>query len=209
MKPWPSALVALLVTPGMLAAQTPDSLRGRLSNDGVLRATAQVESVFVDRTAPAAEVDGGDWASYLLARLGAGKIPEGLGIGIRVDTARIEVRGRLQDLPAETRALLGPIASMVDSSTVITADVLMGRTGPEVVRFWLRGLRLNGYPFPEFLLGSMMASIGRQYPALTKSGRDLYIQVPPDGQLRLGEGAIRLGIEPVGRREPNQAGFRP
>ena len=204
MRAWLAVLTALLAGSGVLAAQAPDSVRGRLSNDGVLRATAQVDSVFVDRRKSAAEIDGGDWASYLLARLGAGKIPEGLGIEIRVDTARIEVHGRLQDLPPETRTLLGPVASMVDSSTVIAADVVMGRTGPEVVRFWLRGLRVNGFPFPEFLLGSMMASIGRQYPALTASGRDLYVQVPADGRLTLGDGSVRLGIEPTGRTNPGQ-----
>ena len=174
------------------SGQPPDSLRGRLSNDGVTRASASVDSVFVDRTKPAAAIDGGDWASYLLARLGAGRIPDGLGIAIVVDSTRIRVRGRLQDLPQETRDLLGPIAGMVDSSTVIVADVIMQRTGREVVRFWLRGLTVNGFPFPDFLLGSMMASIGRQYPALTASGRDLYVQVPSDGQLTLGEGAILI-----------------
>lgn len=204
MSAWLSVLATSLATSGVVAAQTPDSLRGRLSNDGVLRASAQVDSVFVDRTKPAAEIDGGDWASYLLARLGTGKIPGGLGIEIRVDTARIEIHGRLQDLPLETRGLLGPIASMVDSSTVIEADVIMGRTGPEVVRFWLRGLRVNGFPFPEFLLGSMMASIGRQYPDLTASGRDLYVQVPADGRLTLADGAIRLELEPVGRRDASR-----
>ncbi len=206
-------VLLLLTTPAVVVgqgpAQRPDSVRGRLSNDGVLRASAQVDSVFVDRTKRAAEIDGGDWASYLLARLGAGKIPDGLGIEVRVDTARIEVHGRLQDLPVETRALLGPIGSMVDSSTVIAADVLMGRTGPEVVRFWLKGIRVNGFPFPEFLLGSMMATIGKQYPALTASGRDLYVQVPADGRLSLGDGAIRLGIEPAGQGNPARPPSRP
>jgi hypothetical protein len=199
MTTWPLVIALVLAPTSRLNAQTPDSLRGRLSNDGVLRATAQVDSVFVDRTKPEAAIDGGDWASYLLARLGAGKIPAGLGIEIRVDTAQIGVQGRLQDLPPETRALLGPIASMVDSSTVITADVVMGRTGPEVVRFWLRGIRVNGFPLPQFVLASMMASIGRQYPALTATGRDLYVQIPADGRLALGNGAILLGVEPAGR----------
>lgn len=198
--------VWLGVTLGVLAlaeasGQTPDFVRGRLSNDGVTRASASVDSVFVDRTKPAAAIDGGDWASYLLARLGAGRIPDGLGVAIVVDSARIRVRGRLQDLPQETRDLLGPIAGMVDSSTVIVADVTMQRTGREVVRFWLRDLMINGFPFPEFLLGSMMASIGRQYPALTASGRDLYVQVPSDGQLTLGEGSILIAT-PAGLAKP-------
>ncbi len=119
---WLVGLAAIIAGSG-LSAQTPDSLRGRLSNDGVLRASVVVDSVFLDRTKLTATIDGGDWASYLLARLGAGRIPGGLGIEVVVDTVRILVRGRLQDLPPETRGLLGPVASMVDSSTMIVADV--------------------------------------------------------------------------------------
>ncbi|MFN0177469.1 MAG: hypothetical protein ACKVZ0_01630 [Gemmatimonadales bacterium] len=189
--------LAAFIAVSRLSAQTPDSLRGRLSNEGVLRASVVVDSVFLDRTKPVATIDGGDWASYLLARLGAGRIPDGLGIEVVVDTVRILVRGRLQDLPPETRGLLGPVASMVDSSTMIVADVIMQRTGREVVRFWLRGLSVSGFPFPEFLLGSMMASIGRQYPALTASGRDLYVQVPPDGQISLQPGSILISAPAV------------
>jgi len=195
-------LVAAQLTP--LAAQAPDSLRGLLSNEGVIRATAEVDSVFVARLKPSASIGGGDWASYLLARLGAGIIPDSLGILVEVDTARIQVRGRLQDLPQETRDLLGPVASMVDSSTVIVAHVLMQRTGPQVVRFWLRGITVNGFAFPEFLLGSMMASIGRQYPALTSSGRDLYVQVPPDAVVALGPGVIRIGTVTTVGSPPDQ-----
>lgn len=193
--------LATIVAGSPLAAQTPDSLRGRLSNDGVLRASTVVDSVFLDRTKPLAAIDGGDWASYLLARLDAGRIPDGLGIEILVDTARIVVRGRLQDLPPETRGLLGPVASMVDSSTMIVATVIMQRTGREVVRFWLRGLTVGGFPFPEFLLGSMMASIGRQYPALTATGRDLYVQVPSDGKMSLGPGTIIIAAPAVPTKE--------
>jgi hypothetical protein len=163
---------------------------GRLSTDGVVRATAQVDSVFVDRSKRDGRIDGGDWASYLLARLGAGKVPDSLGLVVSIDTAHIEVRGRIQDLPAETRRLLGSLSTMVDSTTVIAADVTLQRTGPEIVRFWLRGLKVNGFPFPDFLLGPMMASIGRQYPALTASGRDLYVQVPADGRVALGDGVV-------------------
>jgi len=169
----------------------------RLSNDGVFRASATVDSVFLDRSRTEGLIDGGDWASYLLARLGSGRVPDSLGIEVIVDTAAIAVQGRLQDLPPETRALLGPIASMVDSSSVIVADVVLQRTGREVVRFWLRGIKLNGFPFPEFLLGPMMASVGRQYPALTKTGRDLYVQVPADGVVSLTPGAVRLTTAPA------------
>ncbi len=189
------SLLVGLVLAGTTAAtaQTAEPLPpGRLSNAGVLRAASQVDSVFVDRKKLEAVIDGGDWASYLLARLGAGPIPDSLGIAIGIDSAHIEVSGRLADLPPEARALLGPLAAQVDPSTVIVADVIQQRTGPEVVRFWLRGLRVNGFPFPEFLLAPMMASVGRQYPALTKTGRDLYVRVPPDGSFRLSNGGVTI-----------------
>ncbi len=185
-------LLGFMLTAEAAAQAGPTS--GRLSNAGVGRAASQVDSVFVDRTKPAALIDGGDWASYLLARLGAGPVPDSLGIAIVIDSTHIEVSGSLADLPPETRALLGPLAARFSPNTVIVADVIVQRTGPELVRFWLRGLNVNGLPFPEFFLAPMMASVGRQYPALTKSGRDLYVQVPPDGHFTLSEGSVAIGV---------------
>lgn len=183
---------------------------GRLSTAGVQRASAMVDSVFLDRTRVEGRIDGGDWASYMLARLGAGPIPDSLGILVLVDSTRIEVRGRLQDLPPEARALLGPLAAAVDSSTEVAADVALERTGREVARFWLRGLVVNGYRFPEFLLGPMMARVGRQYPALTRTGRDLYVQIPPDGGIALADGAVLLSIvqAPAAPASPPAPGAR-
>src|SRR5215470_6739869 len=106
-------LAALALRAGQALAQQSEK-DGRLSRDGVVRATAVVDSVFVSRTAKAGRISGGDWGSYLLARLGAGPIPDTLAILIGVDSAHIEVHGRLQDLPLEARRLLGPLASMVD-----------------------------------------------------------------------------------------------
>lgn len=186
-------LLGLLVATEAATAQAAPAL-GRLSNAGVSRAASQVDSVFVDRTKPSALIDGGDWASYLLARLGAGPVPDSLGIAIDIDSTHIEVSGRLADLPPETRTLLGPLAARFSPNTIIVADVIVQRTGRELVRFWLRGLNVNGLPFPEFFLASMMASVGRQYPALTKSGRDLYVQVPPDGQFALGDGGVVIAV---------------
>jgi hypothetical protein len=164
----------------------------RLSNVGVTRAAAMVDSVFLDRTRPEGRIDGGDWASYLLARLGTGPIPDSLAIEVRIVPSHIEVEGRLQDLPAEARRLLGPLANVVDSTTVVQAQVTLERTGPEVARFWLRSLIVNGFQFPDFLLAPMMARVGKQFPALTASGRDLYVQGPPDGNLALEPDAVRL-----------------
>jgi len=187
-------LLALALCGATTATAQSAPAPGRLSNEGVLRAASQVDSVFIERSKPAAMIDGGDWASYLLARLGAGPIPDSLGIAVGIDSTHIEVSGRLTDLPPETRALLGPLAARVDPNAVVAADVIVQRTGPELVRFWLRGLKLNGFPFPEFLLAPMMASVGRQYPALTRTGRDLYVQVPPDGQFALSPGGVAITI---------------
>jgi hypothetical protein len=191
-------VVVLALLAGRVAAQGDlvAGPAGRLSNEGVLRASAMVDSVFIDRVLAEGIIDGGDWASYMLARLGAVRIQDSLGILVQVDTGHIEVRGRLQDLPLEARQLLGPLASLVDSSTVVVADVVLQRTGHEVVRFWLRGVRVSGFPFPELLLASMMKEVGHQYPALTASGRDLYVQVPADGIVTLVSGGVRLSAPP-------------
>ena len=203
-----AALAALLGAVGTTAAAQGNG--GHLSREGVVRATATVDSVFVARTLKAGQVEGGDWASYLLARLGADQIPDSLAILVAIDSAHIEVHGRLQDLPLEARQLLGPLATMVDSSTVILADVALQRTGPELIRFFLRGLRVNGFPFPEFLLGPMMAQVGRQYPALTASGRDLYVQIPRDGQVRLGDGVVLISVPgPDGSRDSTRRAAAP
>ncbi len=183
-------LVGLVVLP--LSAQ--DHAPGTLSNAGVVRASAMVDSVFVDRQLPQGQISGGDWASYLLARLGTGPIPDTLGIEVAVDSSGIDVRGRLDDLPPEARQLLGPLANMVAPSTPIVANVVLQRTGPRVARFWLRRLEVNGIRFPELFLAQMMAQVGRQYPALTKSGRDLYVEVPADGVISLGDGAVLLSV---------------
>jgi hypothetical protein len=186
-----AACLMLWATTSLAAQQDSLSPRpGRLSRDGVVRATATVDSVFIARTLPLGNVDGGDWASYLLARLGAGPIPDSLGILVSIDSTAIQVRGRLQDLPLETRALLGPLATTVDSTTVVIALVDLQRTGRQIIRFRLRGLRVNGYPFPEFLLAPMLVQVGRQYPALTASGRDLYVQIPADGVVSLAPGLV-------------------
>jgi hypothetical protein len=194
----------LALSAGALTAQSSGS--DRLSADGVVRAGAMVDSVFLDRTRLEGHVAPGDWASYMLARLGAGPIPDSLGIVVAIDSAHIEVRGRLQDLPAESRALLGPLANAVDPSSVIVADILYQRTGKQVARFWLRGLIVNGFPFPEFLLVPMMARVGRQYPELTKSGRDLYVQIPADAAITLVNSAVLLTASPraVGTGTPPQ-----
>jgi hypothetical protein len=38
----------------------------------------------------------------------------------------------------------------------------------------------------------MLAEVGRQYPALTSTGRDLLIQIPPGAGMTLSNGTVEL-----------------
>ena len=51
---------------------------------------------------------------------------------------------------------------------------------------------MQGIPIPESVLGPAMRSVGRDYPALTETGRDLFIQIPADGKMKLMPGAVLL-----------------
>jgi hypothetical protein len=99
------------------------------------------------------------------------------------------------DLPPETRALFGPIAMLVDSNTVLRAEVVMAPTGPGVVRFVLATISVNGFQIPESILSSFLARVGQQYPVLTKTGRELLVAVPPDGKVSLANNAVRVWID--------------
>lgn len=166
-----------------------------ISMAGIPRANRLVESVFITRETREQRVAGGDWVSYLAARLGAVPIPDQTGIRVAVDSQRILVDGRMVDLPPETRALFGPIAMLVDSNTVLRAEVVMAPTGPGVVRFVLATISVNGFQIPESILSSFLARVGQQYPALTKTGRELLVAVPPDGKVSLANNAVRVWID--------------
>jgi hypothetical protein len=201
------ALAALGVLAGAIPAQErPDSTGpapGRITRAGVVRAQAVVDSVFLDRHAPAGQIEGGDWASYLMARLGVTPLPENSEILIAVDTQGIVLSGRLQDLPAEARAMLGPLAALVDSGTVLAADIALIPAGRGLSHFRLTGVRIGWLPVPEIILRAMLLEVGDQYPALTKSGRDLYVEIPPDGRVSLVPGGVRISIlPPEGTRPP-------
>jgi hypothetical protein len=166
-----------------------------ISMAGIPRANRLVESVFIARQTREQLVAGGDWVSYMAARLGAVPIPDQTGIRVAVDSQRILVDGRMVDLPPETRALFGPIAMLVDSNTVLRAEVVMAPTGPGVVRFVLATISVNGFQIPESILSSFLARVGQQYPVLTKTGRELLVAVPPDGKVSLANNAVRVWID--------------
>ncbi|MGH7559553.1 MAG: hypothetical protein ACRENB_00890 [Gemmatimonadales bacterium] len=195
-----AAVVALGLLQGAALAQT-DSPRapgasGRITSAGVVRAQAVVDSVFLDRKAAQGEIEGGDWASYLMARLGV-PLPDSSGMLVAVDSTGIVISGRIQDLPLEARLMLGPLEALVDSSTALAALVVQVPAGKGLAHFRLRGVTVGGFPIPEVVLHAMLLKIGERYPALTKSGRDLLVQIPTDGAVQLRPGAVRLVLVPT------------
>jgi hypothetical protein len=186
-------MVMLLLTAGPLVAQTgPDSTWRPITTDGIVRASALVDSVYIDHHLPQARVDGGDFAAYLLARLGAGAVPADFGYRVAMDTARVLIGGRVVDLPALARQSLSQLVFLLPPETWLEADVRLLPAGSGGVRFHLEGASVQGIPIPEPLLGPLLAGVGKQYPALTATGRDLYIQVPTGARMELEPGAVLL-----------------
>lgn len=181
-----------LVAGAGLSAQAP----GRITPAGVARAQAVVDSVFLDRKLEAGSIEGGDWAAYLMVRLGVQPLPDSVGIVVAVDTQLITFSGRIQDLPVEAQAMLGPIAALIDPATVLSAEIELLPAAQGLAHFRLRSVKVGVFPVPETMLRSMLFDIGERYPALTKTGRDLYVQIPPDGKVALLPGAVRISTVP-------------
>ena len=177
-----------------LSAQAADSVRFPVSDAGVLRATAVVNDVFVDRRSHAGSVGGADWTAYLMARLGVRPIPALPSMAVNVDSAAITLSSRIGDLPKETRVELGPMVGFLDPATAISALITLSTAGPEAVRFHLENVSIAGFAVPEPFLQPYLAGVGQRYPALTTSGRDLLVQVPPNGRVSLGADSIHLSL---------------
>lgn len=189
------ALLALVAGSGPVAAQSArpvDAPIDSVSVEGVYRAAAVVDSVFVDQLSSRGEIAPGDFGAYLLVRLGVEPFPENLAWRVTAGEDLIQIRGRFMDIPEESRALFGPLLIFVDSTTTLDAEVRMAPAGVALARFRLMRVLVNGRPIPDFLLSQILFSVGRQYPALTESGRDLYLQVPPDGRVTIRPGRIVL-----------------
>jgi len=183
-------LLVGLVLPRSARAQQggPDSV----SQEGVVRASAVVDAVFVDRLLPQGTVGVGDWASYLMARLGIVTIPRNLKVRVGSDSARVTIGSTLGELPPEAQAALGPLVAMMPPTTQLAGEITVRRPNREVVQFYLETVRVNGVPLPDGLVATVMMDVGRQYPALSRSGRSLYVQVPLDADVRFLPGNVRL-----------------
>lgn len=174
---------------------------GRITPAGVARAQAVVDSVFLDRKAREGFIEGGDWASYLMVRLGVTPLPDSVGIQVATDSQAITFSGRIQDLPAEGRAMMGPLLALMDSTTVLVAEVVLLPSSRGLAHFQLSRVTVGGFPVPEIVLRSMLFNIGDRYPELTKSGRDLFVQIPPDGAVVLVKDGVRIAAPSLGPAE--------
>jgi len=176
------------LTPVARAQMAEDSV----TQVGVSRASAVVDAVFVDRLIPQGRVGAGDWASYLMARLGIVPIPADVRVRVRSDSNLVRISSRVRDLNAQTRAALGPIAGMMPPDTEIAGDIIVQNPLPEVVQFYLAAVRINGVALPDALVANAMLAVGRDYPALGKSGRSLFVQVPANAAVRFLPGEVLL-----------------
>lgn len=199
---WAVALAA----PGALAQDSTEVEGNTLSTSGVFIASALVDSVFVDRTLDSAFVSGGDFGSYLMARLNIIPIPPDLGLRVVIDTQQIRLVGTIGDLPAEAMAALGPLLGMFPLDTRIGGEISLLKVAREVVRFRLERVRVNDIALPEPLVASVMLDVGRQYPALSRTGRDLFVEIPQDAEVLLAPGGVRLVGPPAVADTAGEAG---
>ncbi len=186
-------LLCCVITATALAAQaTPEAEPRPISPEGVLRVSVMVDSVFIDRKLPRATVDAGDFAAYLMARLGARNLPPDFAFTVSLDSSLIRIGGTIGQLPREARESLSQLLLLLPQNARLEAQVEVARAGREAIRFHLRTAVVQGVPIPEAFLAPVMANVGQRYPALTASGRDLYVQVPAGATISLTPAGVEL-----------------
>ena len=175
-----------------------DSLPGsRITNAGVVRATAATDSVYIARLRAVDTVDIGDFAAFLLAQIGAPRFDDSLAFKVTADTERVRIAGRIMDFPAAYRAELGPIFAFLDSSTVFVAEVSMPQADSGLMVFRLERLLVHGYPVPDILVLGALAKYRAQYPRmLAADGKEFHAAIPLEGRAELTTNAIVLTMPP-------------
>ncbi len=188
------AVVAGCLVVGVPRLAAQDTLPGsRLTNDGVVRANSATQAVFIARTRWGDTVDIGDFASMLLARIGAPPFPDSLGFRVTADSQRIRISGRLMDFPADSRAEIGPIFSFIDSTSMFVARISMPQADHGVMVFRLDGVSVRGLPIPELLLLAALSQYQQRYPGmLTDDGREFDVAMPVEAHARLTTNALIL-----------------
>jgi len=186
-------LLGSLLVASVASAQDGPTPKGYpLSTDGTHLASLQWDSVFVSRQTSETFLDGGAWGSYVMAEMGVIPIPDDLRFRVSVEPSHMELFGTIADLPLETRQVLAPILGFFSPETSLIARIEMHRWNAEVIDLRLVSLAINGREFPETALALFLAQIGKQYPVLTETGRNLRLEVPRTGLVELEAGGVRL-----------------
>ncbi len=184
-----------------LAGQTPSPgsapLPGsRISDSGVVRAGAIIDSVFLARTRLVDTVDIGDFAAHVLARLGVPPFGDSLLFRVTSDTQVVRIAGRLSNFPAEERDELRPIFFFLDSNAVFVADISMPQHGDGIMRFRLDRVTVQGVTIPELLLLPALQEFATRYPVLAGGGREFLVAMPPDAHARLVHNGLEISMPP-------------
>ena len=191
------ALVGLLLTVTAPAAgQSPPPAGSRITNIGVLRSAATVDSVFLLRTHLVDTVDVGDFTAYILARLGVPPFDDSLAFRVTIDTARVRIAGRLADFPPEARSELGFIFSFLDSLSVFEATMSMPQRANGLMRFRLERVAVRGFGVPDLLLNPALYEYNRRYPVLSAGGREFLVAMPVEAVASLTAAGIELRMPP-------------
>lgn len=186
-------MVPMLAVAPLAAQTTPASPPGsRITNGGVERAAATVDSVFIEKQRPRGTVDVGDFTAYLLARLGVPPFSDSLAFRVTSDSTRIRIRGRLMDFPPESRAELGPLFSFVDSTSSFVAELSMPQREGGIMRFRLERLLVRDFPVPEFLFLPSLAEYARRYPVLSAGGREFLVAMPLEATATIRADSLEL-----------------
>jgi hypothetical protein len=188
-------MVALLASVHRLPAQ--DTLGSRITNAGVLRANGATDSVFISRTRLVDTVDIGDFASAMLARIGAPPFDDSLAFRVRCDGRLIRISGRLMDFPPDSRAELGPIFSFIDSTSVFVAQISMPQQDSGIMRFRLDRVSVRGFTIPDLLLLAAVSQYSQRYPGMMQAdGRAFDVGIPREAKVSLITNGIVLTMPP-------------
>lgn len=193
------AVITLLLSVAASAAAQTTPLPGSvISNEGVVRAGAQIDSVFISRLASIDTVDVGDFVAHVLARLGVPTFDSSVaGFRVTSDSLRARISGRIADFPPETRRELGPLFSFIDSTALFTAQITMPQHSDGIMRFRLERVAVGAFGIPDILLAVPLADYAARYPVLSANGREFLVEMPADARARF----VTNGIE-IARPKP-------
>jgi len=191
---WLLALLAI----GTVQAHAQDTLPGtRFSNAGVVRAGSATDSVFVARLRTVDTINIGDFASFLIAKLGGTTLYDSLQFKVTSDSLRVRIAGRLMDFPPDSRGEISPIFAFLDSTSVFVAEISMPQADSGIMVFRLERLTVRGLPIPDLLVLAALSSYRAKYPdKLAAGGKEFHVEIPRMAHARLIKDAIILRMPP-------------